>query len=126
MKRSWIGLGMLVALLILSLLVTVGMDRIHAPIARQLESAADYALAGDWDMASALASGAGTEWEKWAHFRGCLADHNPMEEIGANFAELEVYGIARETVAFAASCSEIAKQVQAMGDAHGMVWWNLL
>lgn len=125
MKRSWIGLGLLLAALAASLLVTWSMDRIHGPIARELETAADYALAGDWDRAAALASGAGTEWKKWAHFRGCFADHGPMEEIEANFAELEVYSIAREKTDFAASCGEIARKVKAMGEAHGLVWWNL-
>lgn len=125
MKRSWIGCGMLVALLAVSLAVTWGMDRIHEPIARKLEDAADCALAGEWERAEALALDAGADWKKWTHFRGCFADHSPMEEIEANFAELEVYTAARETVSFAASCGQIARQVEAMGQAHGLTWWNL-
>lgn len=125
MKRSWIGLAMLVVLLAASLLVTWGMDRIHDPIAQKLEDAADYALAGDWDRAASLASGAGTDWKKWAHFRGCFADHSPMEEIDAGFAELEVYSITREATDFSASCGSLARKVAAVGEAHGLVWWNL-
>lgn len=125
MKRSWIGLGMLLVLLGCALLVTWSMDRIHEPIAEDLKHAANYALAGEWEEAEALASRAGRAWKKWSHFRGCFADHSPMEEIDANFAELKVYSAAQETVDFAASCGELARRVEAMGEAHGMTWWNL-
>ncbi len=124
MKRSWIGLAMLLALLAASVLVTRSMDRIHDPIARGLADAADYALAGDWEQAELLALNAGTQWERWAHFRGCFANHSPMEEIDAAFAELKVYSASGETADFAASCGRLAKQVSAMGEAHGLVWWN--
>ena len=126
MKRSWIGLILLVVLLAASQLVTWAMDRIHEPIARQLEQAAEAALDNDWAKAALLAGNSGTQWRKWAHFRGCFADHSPMEEIDAMFAQLEVYAAAEENAAFAASCAETARKVEAVGEAHGLVWWNLL
>ena len=126
MKRSWIGLAMLVVLLVIALLVTWGMDRIHEPIARELELAADCALTGQWEKAQILASSAGTEWEKWAHFRGCFADHSPMEEVDAEFARLMAYSAAGEEAEFAASCSALSKKVKAMGEAHGLSWWNVV
>ena len=126
MKRSWIGLGMLLFLLAAALLVTWAMDEIHDPIARELEQAADLALAGQMPQAKVLAGKADTQWKKWAHFRGCFADHSPMEEIDGYFAELQAYGKAGEEADFAAACAQTARKVEAMGEAHGLSWWNVL
>ena len=126
MKRSWIGFGMLLVLLVLALLVTWAMDRIHEPIARDLETAADYVMAGDWELAEVFSEQALRAWEKHAHFRACFADHTPMEDIDACFAELKIYTLRREETAFAASCGQIARKVEAIGEAHGLVWWNVL
>lgn len=126
MKRSWMGLGLLLVLLAVSLLVTWAMERIHEPISGDLEQAAVFALTGNWDNGEDSFQKARVTWEKWAHFRACFADHNPMEEIEAGFAELEAYGAAREEVAFAAAAKALARKVAAVGEAHGLVWWNVL
>lgn len=126
MKRSWIGLALLLVLLISGLLVTWAMDAIHDPISDALERAAAQLMLGDWESADQTFRAAKSSWEKWAHFRTCFADHSPVEEIDAGFAELEVYCTARENVAFAAACAKLSKQVAAVGEAHGLVWWNIL
>ena len=126
MRRSWIGFFMLLVLLAGALGVTWGMEKIHRPIARELEQAAGRALAGDWESADALSVDAGVRWERWTHFRGCFADHSPMEEVDAEFARLMAYSAAGEETEFAASCSALSKKVKAMGEAHGLSWWNVL
>lgn len=126
MKRGWIGLGLLLALLAGSIAVTRAMDRGHDPIARELETASDLALEGDWETAAALARNAKAEWEDKWNFGAAFADHEPMEEIDGLFAQVEVYVRAREEVSFAAVCAELSKRLEAMGDAHGLTWWNLL
>ena len=125
MKRSWIGLGMLLVLLCGSGAVTWAMDRIHEPIAGDLKAAASYALLDDQPEAQKYALRAEEGWKKWAHFRACFADHTPIEEIDAGFAELDIYRLSDEETAFAASCGELARKVEAVGEAHGLVWWNL-
>lgn len=126
MKRSWIGLVLLLALLAISILVTVGMVRIHEPIERHLTQAARYAQQEDWDNAIRFFQMGKQRWETWSHFRACFADHNPMEEIDAGLRLLESYCGARENAAFAAESSRLARQIAAMGEAHEFVWWNVL
>lgn len=126
MKRSWIGLVLLLVLLTAGLLTTWAMARIHEPIARNLEQAAQCVILGDWVNADKFSREARDSWEKWAHFRTCLADHSPVEEIDAGFGALEVYKTAQENVAFAASCMELARKIEAVGEAHGLLWWNVL
>ena len=125
MKRSWIGLGLLLILLAASLLVTWGMDRIHDPVERNLTTAGEYALAGDWESAEELAMEALEIWERNRTFRACFADHGPVEEVDACFAQLKVYLRLKEETDFAAACGETARKARAMGEAHGLRWENL-
>lgn len=126
MKRSWIGLGLLLVLLILGLLVTWAMDRIHQPIAWDLEQAAEQVQLDNWPEAGRCFARAKDRWETWAHFRSSFADHSPVEEIDGDFARLQVYCALQEDAAFAGECRELAKKVSAVGEAHGLFWWNIL
>lgn len=126
MKRSWIGFSLLILLLLLSILVTAFMTRIHESIELDLQQSAECALQKDWGNAELFFRRARRNWDKWEHFRACFADHTPVEEIDANFAALEVYHLGREEAAFPAACRSLARQIAAVGEAHELVWWNLL
>lgn len=126
MKRCWIGFGLLLVLLVLGILSSIAMARLHEPVEADLKQAAECAVLGDWVNADLFFRQAKNRWEKWEHFRACLADHNPVEEIDAGFALLEVYCYTREDAAFAAGCCELARKAAAVGEAHGLVWWNIL
>ena len=124
MTRSWIGFGLLLALLALSLAATAAMTRIHEEISLDLDQASQCALEKDWDNADLFLNKARTNWDKWEHFRACFSDHAPAEEIDAAFSALEVYSRTRERISFAAGCASLADQTSAIGDAHRPVWWN--
>ena len=126
MKRSWFGAGLLVLLLGASALVTHFMEKIHEPLARDLVTAGEYAIAGDWDRAEALSRQVFDSWEQTETFRQCFADHTPVEEVDAGLAEVEIYLRMKEETAFAAACAETARKVQAIGQAHSLVWENVI
>ena len=125
MKRSWIGFALLMTMLLGGILVTQKMGRIHDPIEKQLQQAAQCALDSNWEQAEFLFQQAEDSWETMEHFRSCFADHNPVEEIDGNFEMLEVFCSTRERIAFAGGCRELARKVAAVGEAHELVWWNL-
>ena len=124
MKRSLFGFVLLAVLLLSCLGVTALMARLHEPIAETLTQAADLA---DRDLtgAVALAEGAKAAWEEAEPLSACFADHNPMEEIDQEFAQLEVFAREGEAMAFAAACGSLAEKLQAMSDAHSLQWRNL-
>jgi len=126
MKRSWIGLILLLILLAGGILSTWAMDEIHTPIEEQLNQAAECVLLGDWENGDLLFLQAQGDWKRSQHFRACFADHTPVEEADAEFAQLEVYRLTREDAAFAAGCRALARKTAAIGEAHEMVWWNVL
>lgn len=126
MKRSWMGFVLLLVLLAVSLFTTWKMTTIHEPIEAQLQQAAYWSSLEDWETAEAFFQRAEKNWKKSEHFRACLADHEPVEDIDAAFAMLKVYCKAEEATAFEGSCRDLARRVAAVGEAHELVWWNLL
>lgn len=117
MKRSWIGLGLLILLLVLGIVASGMMNRIHRAISWELEEAADLAMAGLWQKAEDQAELARAEWEKWSDLRNSLADHAPMEDAEGLFAQLPVFA-AEKDLHFAALCRELSRKVRAVGEAH--------
>ena len=126
MKRCWFGLGLLVVLLGVSLAVSWGMDAVHRPIAGELRRAAICAQAEASEQAQAEFRKAQTDWERWAHFRGCFADHTPTEAVDQELAAAGSSATLEEWPDFAASCARASKMVEAIGAAHAFNWWNLL
>ncbi len=126
MKRSRFGAWLLIFLLAVSLLSSWAMEQVHAPVAADLEAAGQAALSGSWDRAAAHMNAASNRWTRWQGLRCCFADHGPSEQIDAALAELRQYAAAGEPTAFAAAAARTACQVEAIWQAHGLKWWNLL
>lgn len=125
MKRSWAGFGLLMALLLISLLATGFMTRVHEETALDLRQSAECALRGQWQDAQLFLSRAEQGWRKWEHLRSSLSDHSPVEEVEESFAALEIYRQAREADAYRAACAVLVKKMEALGDSHRLVWWNI-
>lgn len=126
MKRAWIGLGLLLVLLILGIGSTLAMDRIHTPIARQLDKASDAALSGHWQEAHALASGARSRWEQYRSFVACITNHEVLEDADAQFARLEILEQTREASAFSSGCAGLSSLFEALADMQQLNLWNLM
>jgi hypothetical protein len=126
MKRIFLGLALLLALLGIAAVITVRMDRVYEPITNALRQAAEAAEADDWKKAAFLADQAKTRWEEQRRFTATVADHSPMDEIDGLFAELEIYLRQQEMPHFAATCRHLSMLTEAMGDNHALNLWNLL
>lgn len=126
MKRLWFGAALLAALLAVSLAVQSATRRIHDPIAKDLEQAAQAALAEDWAEADRLYRRARDAWEGRHSLTAGIADHNPMDELDMLFAQLQVFAGAREAVHFAATCRAASQMAQAIAQAHRLNWWDFL
>ena len=126
MARGWLGAGILAVFLILGLVTAVAMDNGHTPTCDLLSQAADMTLAGDFDGAISLAMEAKSRWEKAWNGTATVADHSPMDDVDALFAEMVTYAETGEEPHFAACCRELAKRVQAVSEAHRFSWWNVL
>lgn len=126
MRRTVLGAGLLVVLLVLGLIISWGMNRMQLPLTETLEKAADAALSGEFSQAVDLGNAAKAKWEDQWNLTASLADHAPMDEIDGLFSQLEAYAREEEKTHFAACCWELASLIQAVAEAHSLSWWNLL
>ena len=126
MGRGWFGAGLLVLFLILGLVVSGITDKAHIPTGDLLRQAAEKALAEDMEGGVTLGTAAKKRWERQWFLTASIADHSPMDEIDALFAEMEIYGRTGEAPHFAACCQELAQRLESVADAHRFSWWNIL
>ena len=124
--REAVGMVLLAVLLLAGLLVSWDMGRTHTDISGHLNDAAWFALSGNWSGAREAAAAAEHSWESHRNLSSLLADHTPMEEIDALFAEMNIRSAARNAGDFAACCGCLSRKVEAMGEAHRLSWQNLL
>ena len=124
--RETVGVALLGVLLLTGLYTSLEMSRSHRDIARQLETGAWFALAEDWENARTAVAAAESGWESRRDLSSLLADHTPMEEIDALFAQAGIHSAARNREAFASVCACLSRKVEAMGEAHRFSWQNLL
>ena len=126
MKRGWFGAGLLAVFLGLGLLVSALVSNAHQPTSTMLEQAAEKTLSGDFAGGIALGTEAQQRWKCQWNGTASIADHSPMDEIDALFAEMEIYARTGEQPHFAACCKELAQRLEAIADAHRFSWWNVL
>lgn len=126
MKRGWLGLGILVGFLILGFAVMTAMDNSHLPTVELLEQASEKALTGEFQEGIALGRKAKQRWDRSWNGTAAVADHSPMDDVDALFAEMEVYARTGEEPHFAACCAELSQRLEAMAGAHKFSWWNVL
>lgn len=126
MKRFWLGVGLLLVLMTAAIAVTLVMDGLHGPISEKMIQAAEAAQADDLETANRLVTQAKSSWDRYRNFSATVADHEPMEQIEGLFAAAQFYGSLHENEDFAATCARLSALIEAMGEAHGFSWWNLL
>ena len=125
MKRHWLGALILAVLLVLSLWSGLAMGKRQETLAADMEQAGELSLAGDLQKAEQLAQQVQQRWQ--AHWKGMavITDHAPMEEIDGLFARLKACARTGQTDAFTACCARLAQLLEAVGEAHTPMWWNL-
>ena len=126
MGRGWLGAGILALFLIMGLVISGAADAAHNPTWDLLEAAAEKTLAGDFEGGIALGMEARQRWQRQWNLTAAIADHSPMDEIDALFAEMDIYARTGEEPHFAACCKELAQRVQSVAAAHRFSWWNVL
>ena len=126
MKRIWIGIILLVVLLGAGLWISGFMQEAHGPVSRDVKLAGQLALEGQWDAARAFAKRGQDQWEEKWPVTAAIADHEPMDEIDALFAQLEAYAGAEDPVAYSALCAHLGSLLEALSQSHNCKWWNLM
>lgn len=126
MGRGWLGIGILVLFLALGMVISSAADNAHLETAQLLAQAAEKAVGEEFEAGTALGLQAKARWERHWDLTASIADHSPMDEVDALFAEMEIYARTGEEPHFAACCKELSLRIEAVADAHRFSWWNIL
>lgn len=126
MKRCWFGLGLLAALLALSILTAGIMERRHSRIAQVLAQAGQAMAAENWEQGAALSRDGAAQWEQGAAFGAAMLDHEPMEEIDSLLAQVALCLEIGDGDGAAQLLTEAAARVENIARSHRWSWWNFL
>lgn len=126
MKRLWLGVAILLTLLFLGALTTWFMDAFHEALSEDLTMAASAAAREDWETALAYTRKAEEVWQRGKRAVASVADHEPLEQVDNVFAQLRICAQMGQTENFALTCVHLAELARALGESHGLYWWNLL
>ena len=123
MRRIWIGIGILVALLGIGMAAMEVMDRQLGAVTQKLEQASETE---NWDEEVSLAQEAKKLWEEKWPMMAALSDHSDMDSVDELFAQLEVYQQHRAQTDHAATCARLCETIGDLKENHRITWWNLL
>ena len=126
MKRIWIGIALLTCLLMGGLWISGFMKEAHDPVAQDIRHAGSMAQKDQWNAAQAFAERGRDRWEQKWPVTAAIADHEPMDEIDALFAQLEAYEKTRDPAAYSAICGHLGSLLEALSQGHRCKWWNLM
>lgn len=126
MKRSWIGAGMLLALLLGGIVSSWWMQKALGGISLTISQAQHQAAGENWSQVELLTREAQEAWEKTWRISASLTDHAPMELVDSLFSQLEVYEQLQDSPACRDLCAQLYQELEAIADEHTFTWWNFL
>ena len=126
MRRLWIGLGLLLGLLAISLGLLFFSEGFFDAFSANLEEAAELALAEDWSAARSKAEESQVMWQRCYRFFSAATDHGPIEDVQELFALLEIYARTQRGVEFASVCRSLSNLAEAINESHNLRWWSIL
>lgn len=126
MKRIWIGAALLAGALIFGIWAANYQNRCHSPGSLELRQAAQLARDGDWEGALKLENSARERWRGCRKLTAVMTEQAPFAQAERLFAQLEIYGQARDPVSFGAVAAELAMALEDLAQAQRIDWWNLL
>ena len=118
MVRFRIGVGLLLALLVLSLGAQLGMAAAQKPVEEALEQALSAAWAGDFSAAQGALHRAWEHWDRARTLSAMLADHAFLEDVEADFATLSLWAREQERGDFCSLCAATILRLGAISAAH--------
>lgn len=126
MKRGWIAVGLLAAMVALAGWHVSALNALTGELGGALERAEALAEAGDWDQALRLTQEARDRWESKRGYLHVTLDHAVTDQITAGFAETLELLECREAGEYSAASARLKTQLELLGEGERPTWENLL
>ena len=126
MKKLWLGLGLLAALVILGLGALGLLSEKSRRTGEALEQAAEAAGAGDMALACEYAAQLRQYWQTVIPAVDALTSHEETDEIQRALAELLALGRCGTWEEFLALCARLRVMTAHLAEMERPSWYNLL
>lgn len=126
MKRFWIGVGFLIALLAGSLFLLTFSSGFCREFSAALDEACALALEENWTPATEKVENCYKEWKNKQHLLAAFTDHEPIEQVESLFSQLALYSEKGMSVEFASTCCQLRHWADAISESHSLKWWTIL
>ena len=126
MKRLWIALALLAALLGGTLLHTWSLGGFTRGLTHSLEQAQDLAQADRWEEANSLTQEAFQTWSDRDVYLHVLLRHADTDQIYAGFQEVLALLESREYGEYAAANARLVTQIGLLSEAEQLTLKNVL
>ncbi len=126
MKYLYIGVGLLLVMLAISLLCLWQLSVCSDAIAKQLEQAISAYDSGQMDASISYARTAEAMWHEKEGFLCSLLDHMETDSIHWNFSDIRSYMTSGPADEFRASCAEALAMVRHLKEMELPYFYNIL
>ena len=123
MKRIWLGVGLLVALLVVGVALMQITNRQMETLSQAVEKASETQ---SWEEAITIVRSAQAQWQQKRQLIAAFSDHADVDGVDQIFAQLEVYQRYGSRLEHAAACAQLSEALLNLVEAHALTWWNLL
>lgn len=126
MKKGWIAVALLVAMVALAGWHVSALNALTGELSATLERAEALAEMGDWEQALRLTLEAEERWESKRVYLHITLDHAVTDEITADFAQTLELLECREAGEYSAASARLKSQLELLGEGEIPTWENLL
>lgn len=125
MKRGWIAVALMAAMLCLAAWHTWKLGGLTGELTATLERSEAMAEEGDWSGAEELTSQAREKWNTQDLHLHVTLDHEVVDEIDVSFAETLEFLRCREEGEYSAANARLRTQLELLGEMERPVLENL-
>ena len=126
MKRGWLALGLLVAMVALAWWHTASLDDLTGELGGLLTRAEERAERGDWEGAAGLTRLASSRWEGKHFYLHATLEHDVTDAIDTGFADTLEFIQCREAGEYSAANARLMSQLRLLGEMERPLLENLL
>lgn len=126
MKRLWIAVAILLAMLGGTLGNSWYLNRLISDFAHRLTSAQELAVSDNWDDAIRLTERVVDHWEEHDFYLHVMLPHRDIDDIHLTFCEVQEYLKLEETDQYTAANAKLIAQLGLLSEMEQLNWKNIL
>ncbi len=126
MKYLYIGGGILLVLLALSILSGIMISGCVDTARAELVQAVEEMDGGDFSLAVTHGTAAAKEWESHKNLLSALLSHEELDEISTGFSDLRSYAVTRTEEEYRARCLELEFRLEHIAEMDVPFYYNFL